>query len=115
MMKLLVAIFVGTALGIIASRYLFVGSWLSLILWAIAGLALGFWSQRREAMINGTVYGFVLAFIFMVSGYSGSASLITRLPFFVILGAVGAVCGLILGFLGSLGREVIQKARDHPA
>ena len=114
MMKLLVAIFAGTALGILASRYIFVGSWLSLIPWAIAGLALGFWSQRRVAMINGTVYGFVLAFIFMVSGYSGSGSLISRLPFFTVLGVVGAVCGLILGFLGSLGRVVIQKSRDHP-
>jgi hypothetical protein len=113
MMKLLVAIFAGTALGIIASRYLFVGSWLSLILWTVAGLALGFWCRRREAMINGTVYGFVLAFIFMISGYSGSASLISRLPFFAILGVVGAVYGLILGFLGSLIREGIQKAGDH--
>ena len=115
MMKLLVAVCVGTALGILASHYLFVGSWLSLILWAIAGLALGFWCRRREAMINGTVYGFVLAFIFMISGYSGSASLISRLPFFAILGVVGAVCGLILGFLGSLVREVVQKGGNHPA
>jgi len=115
MMKLMVAIVMGTALGILASRYLLVGSWMSLILWAIAGLALGYWCQRREAMINGTVYGFVLAFIFMISGYSGNASLISRLPFFAVLGLVGAVCGFVLGFLGSLGREAIHKGGDQSA
>lgn len=40
-MKLLVAILAGALLGVLGARYLFVGSWLSLIPWGIAELALG--------------------------------------------------------------------------
>jgi len=69
LVKLLVAIFAGAALAVIASRYLFVGSWLSLILWAIAGLTIGAWCQRRsQAMLNGAVFGFAVSFVFMWSG-----------------------------------------------
>jgi hypothetical protein len=107
----LVAIVVGALLGVIGARYLFVGSRLSLILWGIMGLALGAWYQKREAMINGAVYGFVIAFVFMIAGYSGSASLVNRLPFFAILGVVGAVCGLVLGWLGFLVREMVDRGK----
>ena len=101
MLKLLVVIVVGALLGVLGARYLFVGSWVSLILWGLVGLALGLWCRsRREALINGAVYGFVISFVFMLAGYAGEASIISRIPFFAILGLVGAVCGLVLGFLG---------------
>jgi hypothetical protein len=110
MMKFLVAIALGAGLGILGSRYLFVGSWMSLIVWGVAGLLLGGWcSERRQAIINGTVFGFVVAFVFMLSGYGGSASLISRVPFFAILGVIGAICGAVLGFLGNSARTLIRK------
>lgn len=105
MLKLLTSIVVGALLGIIGARYVFVGSWLSLIPWTIAGLALGVWCRKRSALINGGAYGFALAFAFMIAGYSGNASLMSRLPFFALLGVVGGLCGLILGFLGSFIRD----------
>jgi Na+(H+)/acetate symporter ActP len=109
-MKLLVAILVGAALGLIGARYVFVGSWLSLIPWASAGLAIGWWAkQLRQAMLNGAVYGFVLSFVFMIAGYTGSAALISRLPFFAILGAFGGVCGLVLGLVGAWVRGRLEK------
>jgi len=115
MVKLFVAIFIGAALGIIASRYLFVGSWMSLVLWAIAGLAIGAWCKRRsQAMLIGAVFGFAVSFVFIWSGYTGSASLISRLPFFAILGMVGAVCGFVLGFVGYMIRRLVQRGRNHP-
>jgi len=86
MKKLIVSILAGSLLGFIGSRVLFVGSWLSLIPWGIVGLAIGYWSQKRDAMITGSCYGFALAFLFMIAGYAGSASLVSRLPFFAILG-----------------------------
>jgi hypothetical protein len=99
--KSLVAALVGIVLGITGSRYLFVGSALSLIPWGIAGLLFGLWCPNyREAIAIGALYGFVLAFSFMVSGYQGSAPVLTRLPFFAILGLVGAVCGVGLGVIG---------------
>jgi hypothetical protein len=99
-MKLFISIVVGAALGVIGSRYLFVGSWLILIPWAIAGLAIGYWGPKRGAMANGAVYGFVLSFIFMQAGYSGSAPAISRVPFFALLGVFGAICGFGLGLVG---------------
>ena len=108
--KSLVAALVGIALGIIASRYLFVGSALSLFPWAIAGLLIGLWCPTyREAIAIGALYGFLLAFSFMLAGYQGTAPVLTRLPFFALLGLVGAVCGIGLGLIGSFASRKIKR------
>jgi hypothetical protein len=113
---LLIAIVTGALLGIIGSRYLFVGSGLSLIPWGIIGLAIGYWSQKREWLINGGVYGFALAFVFMIAGYTGSESLISRLPFFAIIGVVGGVCGIVLGALGFVIKSRMRRSsKNHPS
>ena len=96
----MVSIIAGSFLGVIASRYLLVGSWLSLIPWGIVGLAIGYWSQRREWLIIGSCYGFALAFVFMITGYAGNAPLISRLPFFAVLGLFGGLGGLLMGLVG---------------
>jgi hypothetical protein len=36
----------------------------------------------------------------MIAGYSGSASLISRLPFFALIGLFGGACGVGLGWVG---------------
>jgi hypothetical protein len=116
MKKLVVSIGAGSILGYIGSRVLFVGSWLSLIPWAIVGLAIGYWSQKREAIINGGCYGFALAFVFMIAGYTGSASLISRLLFFAILGIFGGLYGLILGMFGSAIHGLVNnRKKGNPA
>jgi hypothetical protein len=111
-MKLIASVLAGILLGYVGSRILFVGSWLSLIPWGIAGLAIGYWSQKREAIINGSCYGFALAFVFMIAGYEGSASLISRLPFFAMLGIFGGICGLILGLLGSSIHTMVNHRKN---
>jgi hypothetical protein len=109
--KLLAAALVGIALGIIASRFLLVGSFLSLIPWGIAGLLIGLWcSSYREAILIGACYGFLLAFSFMLAGYQGSAPTLTRLPFFAALGLVGALCGLGLGLIGCFAYQKFGRA-----
>ncbi len=115
LLKLLVSIVAAAILGIIGSRYLFVGSWLSLVPWAIAGLALGYWSQGREWIPNGAAYGFALAFVFMIAGYSGSASLLSRLPFFALLGIVGAMCGLGLGLASTAVKAFVRRSNKSQA
>jgi hypothetical protein len=115
MIKTAVSIIVGTLLGIIGARYVFVGSWLSLVPWGIVGLAIGYWGDRRAALTNGAAYGFMLAFAFMVAGYGGTASLLSRLPFFAILGLFGAICGFILGWLGFLLKGGIHKLTSKDA
>ena len=96
-------------LGIVGARYLFVGSALSLIPWGIAGLLIGLWCPTyREAIATGALYGFLLAFSFMVAGYQGAAPILTRVPFFAILGIVGLVCGVGLGIAGTFMRRKIM-------
>jgi len=91
---------VGLVLGIAGARYVLVGSWMNLIPWSLAGIALGYWSSKNESIANGVVYGFVLSFVFMLAGYRGTSSLISRVPFFAVLGVFGGICGLILGIGG---------------
>ncbi len=100
MNKTATAIVVGLVLGIVGARYVLVGSWLNLIPWSIAGLAVGYWGSKIESIVNGLTYGFVLSFVFMLAGYSGKSALAGRIPFFAVLGVFGGICGLILGLIG---------------
>lgn len=78
--------------------------------WGIAGLLIGLGCPTyQEAIPIGALYGFGLAFTFIVAGYQGSAPILTRLPFFAILGIVGAVCGIGLGVTGSFVRRKISQ------
>ena len=104
-----VAVVAGALLGVIGARFLFVGSWLSLIPWGIVGLALGAWCSRIESLGVGAAYGFSIVFVFMIAGYEGSAPLISRLLPFAVLGIVGSVFGLILGVLGSTAAGALRR------
>jgi hypothetical protein len=116
MPSIMSAIALGAILALGASRALFLGWW-TLLPWGIAGLALGYWTRRGEVVIGGALYGFVLSFVFMAAGYSGSASFISRVPFFALLGVFGALCGVLLTAVGSLlrtrfARSVRSRARS---
>ena len=93
------AIALGLALAVAASHALFLGWW-TLLPWGIAGVVLGLWTRKGETALAGALYGFVLSFTFMVVGYTGNASLISRLPFFGLLGLFGGLCGLVLSLAG---------------
>lgn len=110
-MKLIfIAAIIGSVLGFIGSRILFVGSALSLIPWAIVGLVIGWFSKgMKDAIRNGGLYGFFLAFIFMLAGYTGNSPIITRFPFFALLGLVGAFCGAILSLVANIISNRVKK------
>lgn len=111
MRKYAVAVVAGAVLGLVGARYLFVGSWLSLIPWGIAGLALGAWCKPRESVGVGAAYGFSIVFVFMVTGYGGSAPLVGRVPAFALIGLIGSVFGIALALCGSYLKDVV----DHGA
>lgn len=111
MRRTIVSICLGALLGIVGARYLLVGSALCLVPWSIAGLCIGYFNDRRGAMINGAVYGFVLSFAFMCAGYKGAAPLLMRVPFFLLLGLIGGACGFALGNLGFLFKSVLVARR----
>jgi hypothetical protein len=99
------SIAVGLLLGFIG------GPVIILLPWALVSLAIGAFSVgKRVAVINGSIFGFVAAFTFMVSGYEGQEAIITRLLPFVILGLVGAVYGLIFAGVGNIAyRRAIHE------
>ena len=108
----LAAISMGAALGFIGARVLFVGSWLSLIPWGVAGVGIGASAADvSTASLTGAVYGFALTMAFMIAGYTGSASLLSRLPFFGLLAVVGALCGLTSSIVGALIMRPVRRRR----
>ncbi len=101
----LTALAVGTGglLGFLTARVVLVGSAVALVPWALAGLALGLCCRTvARACLVGAVYGFTLAYVFMVSGYDGASPLHTRLIPFVVFGLVGAACGMASTLVGRL-------------
>ena len=109
LVRIVVSIVLGGVLGIVGSRFLFVGSWISLIPWAIFGLCVGAISKSKESILNGGLFGFVLSATFMIAGYAGTAPIFYRLPFFVIIGLIGAGCGIVLALLGNQTWKRIGK------
>ena len=110
--RLFISIVVGAFLGIVGSRLLFVGSWLSLIPWGVIGLAIGAISRKAERWLNGGLFGFCLTVAFMVAGYSGADPVMTKLPFFILLGAFGAACGIALALVGFLLWGLVVKREE---
>ncbi|PYO65305.1 MAG: hypothetical protein DMD69_17905 [Gemmatimonadetes bacterium] len=102
------AVVVGLLLGWAAAHALFL-HWWTLVPWGLAALALGYRAGRGEAAIAGALYGFVLCFTFTLAGYGGAAPVVSRVPFFTLLGLVGALCGLVLALLGVLLRPTRRE------
>jgi hypothetical protein len=95
-----VAIALGVVLGFVGSRLLFLQA-ATLIPWGIAGLVVGAISQdRRQALVGGAAYGFVVGFTFTAAGYGGADPLFSKIPFFAIFGLVSAAFGIALSLVG---------------
>jgi hypothetical protein len=100
-LSVIIAALVGVVAGYIG------GPVYILIPWAIIGLVIGaLCGARGAALLNGGVFGFAAAYMFMIHGYAGKQPLLTRLAPFVIFGLIGAVCGLILGIVGYEARHL---------
>jgi len=113
MAKLLMAGLAGLVLGIICSRYILVGSALSLIPWALVGVALGAWADSfLRGATMGAMYGFWLTFSFMAAGYTGLDSVLTKIIPFAILGLFGAICGCVLGIAGFGGKYALLRRQS---
>jgi hypothetical protein len=102
-----IAVLLGFVLGWAGAHALFLGWW-TLAPWGAAGLALGYWLRSTRPALAGAAYGFTLSFVFMATQYTGTASLVSRVPFFALLGGVGALCGLVLAVMGSRLRALVR-------
>jgi hypothetical protein len=102
----LISILAGAVLGFLG------GPVQVLIIWALAGLLLGFISgTRRIAISSGIIFGFIVSFMFMLTGYSGEAPFYTHFLPFGALGVFGGICGLILAMVGYLLKRLNKKTR----
>jgi hypothetical protein len=112
-MRIVAAVIVGCLMAIAGAHMLFLGWW-TLVPWGIAGVVLGGFSRKGETAVCGALYGFVLVFVFLVSGYTGAPSLLSRVPFFSLFGLFGALCGLLLTLIGSFLKKRISVATRKP-
>ena len=99
MAKYLTAIIVGTVIGMAGPQYASLGPY-SLIPWGLVAIALGLWCNKRQSPVAGALYGFALSLSFLIAGYTGTARLVSRLPFFILIAAFGAICGIALSVTG---------------
>lgn len=99
--QLILLALLGVVLGLACSRYVLVGSGLSLIPWALAAFLIGSRGRStRRAVVDAAAFGFALAFSFMCFGYQGRDPLTTRILPFSVLGIVGAASALLLALAG---------------
>jgi hypothetical protein len=86
-----IALLAGVVLGALGGPV-----WI-LLIWAAAAFVCGALARsRREAIIAGLLFGFVVSFVFLARGYNGAEPLVTRLPSFAALALFGAGCGALL-------------------
>lgn len=102
----------GVALGVIGSRYLLVGSALSLLPRGIVAGLIGYTSRSRHSTISAAAsYGFALAVSFMIAGYQGHAPVTAHVLPFALLGLLGAACATLL----ALATHAIRTRRAQDA
>jgi fucose 4-O-acetylase-like acetyltransferase len=100
----------GIACGLASQSSFLAGQWANLILWGIAGVLLGLFTNGRRVMIwAGITYGVCLSIAFLLSGFQGSAD---KLPGFLALtlalSVIGAIGGLVTVFVGSRLRQIVK-------
>ena len=105
----LVAAIVGLACGLVSQTSLLAGQWINLIVWGLAGVALGwFTASRRLILWAGVAFGLCLSVTFLLAGFKGSPD---RLPVFLVLmlvlSVLGAGAGLAAVFVGSRLRRLM--------
>ena len=95
--------------------YYFINGWYNVVPWLIAALMVGYTSKnRRDSIINGAMFGYLLFLAYILLGYTGNTdtnSMIKFLLFDVVFSLVGSIACVIGAFIGNwmerrLNREV---------
>jgi len=91
------AALLGVILGWLGARVVFVNSALSLVPWGLGALAFGAAIRWRVlALAAAAVFGFTVSLGFLLFGYEGTYSTLSRIAPFSILGLFGAFCAACL-------------------
>jgi hypothetical protein len=106
--RLLIGI-AGLLLGIIS--YYLVNGWYNIIPWAIAAMAIGYFSKSRvNSIINGAIFGYFLFLAYIFIGYQGRTDTESVLKF-ILFDFVFSLIGALVGLAGGFGGFLIKKER----
>ncbi|HVW16348.1 MAG TPA: DUF5518 domain-containing protein [Mucilaginibacter sp.] len=98
-------------LGVLSSR--FVVGWYTTIPWVIATPIVGYLSKtRRDSLINGGLFGYVLFLAYTSSVYRGKTdtkSILTFIGFTLLFSLVGAIAGVAGGFIGNWMKQLFGR------
>jgi len=112
MMKKIIMSLLGVALGI--ATYYFMYGWYDVFPWAVVALIIGYTSNiRRDSIINGSVFGYVLFLVYVFLGYknkTGIEGMIRFVVFDMLFSLVGAICGAVGAYLGNLVKKRFGKS-----
>lgn len=68
--------------------------------WGAIAIALAY-DSKNHRVISSAAFGFTATFVFMLRGYDGADSVISRVPPFLLIGLFGGICGLAAGWIGT--------------
>lgn len=104
---------VAAIMSYLSSRYIFVGSALSLLPWGILALCWGLLaSNKKQAKQLGAMYGFFQSFIFLWIDKAGGITFIQFLLLVVIittLSLAAALCAAVAARISFAAKEVITR------
>lgn len=76
-----------------------------IIPWGAIAIGLAYDSKSYK-ILSSAVFGFAASFVFMLHGYQGSASLLSRVPPFLLIALFGGFAGAACGWIG---RKLSQR------
>ncbi len=104
---------VAIAMALVSAKILFGASMLNIVPWGILAFATAFLAaSRRESLLFGAIFGFVVSYAFLWFDNSGEKTLgrvLILIPLVVAPALFGALCGLILAWLGWIVRRAVSK------
>jgi uncharacterized membrane protein YeaQ/YmgE (transglycosylase-associated protein family) len=101
-------------LGFLSSR--FVNGWYTTIPWVIVTPIVGFLSKsRRDSLINGGLFGYVLFLVYISSVYRGKTdakSILIFIGFNLAFSLVGAIAGVVGAFIGNWVKGFLWRTKN---
>lgn len=93
---------IGILVGYMSSITFFAHSWTALFLWGATGLLIGYFVPNKiTSHLAGALFGVTLVASFLLFGFHGASDkFLGFLVLTTVLSIVGALCGLVVTYIG---------------